>query len=124
MSAQAAGGRTARPGADGLPPLCLTTAEAEQVHFTEPWEARAFAMVVQLSSAGYFTWPEWVECFSREVAAATSIERAGGEAPSYYLQWLAAAEKLLVAKGVTSDAQLRARRFAIGSVGPTHVLPG
>ena len=32
------------------------------------------------------------------------------------------AEKLMIAKGVTNEAQLRARRFAAGSVGPTNVM--
>ena len=33
------------------------------VTFAEPWEAKAFAIVVKLAEAGHFTWREWVECF-------------------------------------------------------------
>src|SRR5512136_1748043 len=91
-------------------------------HFAAHWEARAFAIVVELAQAGQFTWAEWVECFSKEVAAASAVEAAGGRAPSYYEQWLNAAETMLVGKGLTSPAQLKARRFAIGAVGPAHVL--
>ncbi len=90
--------------------------------FAEPWEARAFAIIVKLAQAGYFSWSEWVECFSQEVAAATTVEAAGGQPKTYYEQWLSAAETLVTDKGVASREQLIARRFAIGSVGATHVL--
>ena len=90
--------------------------------FAEPWEAKVFAIIVKLAQSGHFTWPEWVDCFSKEVAAATSIEAAGGSPPTYYEQWLNAAEKLLVEKQFTTAEQLAARRFAIGAVGPTHVM--
>ncbi len=92
------------------------------VAFAEPWQAKAFAMVVKLAEAGHFSWPEWVECFSKEVAAATAVEAAGGRPKSYYEQWLDAAERIMIEKGVTSREQLVARRFAIGVSGPTHVL--
>jgi nitrile hydratase accessory protein len=93
-----------------------------EVTFSEPWEAKAFAIIVKLAQSGHFGWSEWVKCFSREVAAATAIEAAGGQPKTYYEQWLNAAETLLIDKGVTSREQLIARRFAIGSVGTTHVL--
>ena len=92
------------------------------VAFAEPWEAKAFAIVVKLAEAGHFTWSEWVECFSQEVAAATAVEAAGGRPKSYYEQWLDAAERIMVAKGMTSREQLVAKRFAIAAAGPTHVL--
>jgi len=38
--------------------------------FSDPWEAYAFAMAVQLNEAGVFTWVEWAS------ALATEIERA------------------------------------------------
>jgi len=101
---------------------CLPLGEGDDIHFAEPWEAKAFAIVVQLCAAGHFTWAEWVACFSKEVAAAAAAQAAGEAAPGYYEQWLAAAEKLLVAKGMTSREQLRARRFGIGAGGAMHVL--
>ena len=99
------------PGRDGSGPV-----------FAEPWEAKAFAMIVSLADAGYFTWSDWGDCFSTQVAAATAAEETGAKAKTYYEQWLDAAETLLVEKGVTSRAQLMAKRFAIGSVGPSHLL--
>jgi nitrile hydratase accessory protein len=89
--------------------------------FAEPWEAKAFAMIVMLAQAGHFSWAEWVECFSKEVAAAAAVEAGGGTPRTYYAQWLDAAEKLLVGKGLISAAQLAAKRFAVGAVGSMHV---
>jgi len=90
--------------------------------FAEPWEAKAFAIVVKLAQSGQFSWSEWVDCFSKEVAAASAVEAAGGNPNTYYEQWLNAAETLLIDKGVTSRDQLLAKRFAIGSVGTAHVM--
>ena len=74
------------------------------------------------TKSGHFTWGEWVDCFSQEVARATAAEASGAPAKTYYEQWLDAAETLVVAKGVTSRPQLLAKRFAIGAVGPAHVI--
>ena len=90
--------------------------------FSAPWEATAFAIVVRLAKAGHFTWGEWVECFSREGAAATAIEAAGGEPPGYYEHWLAAAEKILAEKNLTSMDQRRAKKLGIAAAGPAHPL--
>lgn len=88
--------------------------------FAEPWEARAFAIVVKLADGGYFTWPEWVECFSKEVAAATAEEAAGKPAKTYYEQWLSAAENLMVAKGATSRDELATEKAALACPPPAH----
>ena len=100
----------------------LPIAVDESLKFAHPWEAKAFAIIVKMAEAGRFTWSEWVDCFSQEVAAATAVEAAGGTPKTYYEQWLSAAETLLVDKGMTSREQLMARRFAIGAVGSTHVM--
>jgi nitrile hydratase accessory protein len=94
----------------------------DDVKFNEPWEARAFAIVVRLTNAGHFTWAEWVECFSKEVAEATAVEAEGGAPKTYYQQWLTAAEKMMVAKGVTSFDQLSARKFSMSIAGSAHQL--
>src|SRR5580692_2701987 len=38
--------------------------------FAEPWQAQAFALAVQLSEAGHFTWSEWSETLGAELRAA------------------------------------------------------
>ena len=35
--------------------------------FKEPWEAKAFALTLQLHERGLFTWPEWADALSREI---------------------------------------------------------
>ena len=65
--------------------------------FGEPWEAQAFALAVALHERGVFTWSEW--------SAALAAEIAGGGA-TYYQHWLAALEKLVVAKGIADPAAL------------------
>lgn len=102
--------------------LAKTLCVDGDMKFAAPWEAKAFAIIVKLAEGGHFSWSEWVECFSKEVAAATAVEASGGNPKTYYEQWLSAAETLLVDKGMTSREQLLAKRFAIGSVGPAHVL--
>jgi nitrile hydratase accessory protein len=92
------------------------------IKFAEPWEARVFAIIVALAQDDHFTWSEWVERFSKEVAAQTAIEASGGTPLTYYEQWLRAAEKLLVTKGVTTQEQLIAKRFAAGAVSSNHVI--
>ena len=79
--------------------------------FKEPWEARAFAVVLDLYDRGGFTWPEWVESLSAEIAAA----KARGDpdlGDGYYLHWLAALEKLVAAKGLASAGELAACKAA------------
>jgi nitrile hydratase accessory protein len=108
---------------DANPPRLLPRLPAgndDDLKFAAPWEAKAFAIVVSLSQAGHFTWAEWVECFSREVALDAGIESANGRARSYYEQWLSAAESLLSAKGLMTAEQLQARRLAVAVAGPDN----
>jgi nitrile hydratase accessory protein len=94
-------------------PVC---ADGDMV-FKEPWEARAFALVVTLCQAGYFTWAEWVDGFALQVTKATDMETAGKTPKTYYEQWVDAAESLLVAKGLAAEDQLFARR--LGALQPS-----
>ena len=77
--------------------------------FREPWEAQAFAIVLDLYDKGHFTWPEWVRCLSAEIAAA---DQRGEPDPGtgYYRHWLAALEKLVAAKGLSSADELAMRK--------------
>jgi len=106
---------------DNLPALPRDT---EGPVFAAPWEAQAFAMTVELQAQGHFTWPEWVEVFSAEIAAA----KARGEADpnqidmgdGYYLHWLAALEKIAAAKGLApNDEQIRRKAAWAAAVART-----
>jgi nitrile hydratase accessory protein len=79
--------------------------------FAAPWEAQAFAMTLALHERGLFSWKEWAS------ALAAEIKRAQGagdpdDGSTYYRHWLAAIERLVGEKGVTSEAALAERRDA------------
>jgi nitrile hydratase accessory protein len=77
--------------------------------FREPWEAQAFAMVLDLYDKGRFTWSEWVRYLSAEIAGAS--ERGEPDlGRTYYRHWLAALERIVAAKGLTSAPELAARK--------------
>jgi nitrile hydratase accessory protein len=73
--------------------------------FKEPWEAKAFAMVLRLHERGLFTWNEWAGALSSEIRAAS----ATGDADlghTYYQHWLRALETMAARKGATSLDEL------------------
>jgi nitrile hydratase accessory protein len=79
--------------------------------FAAPWEAQAFAMTLTLYERGLFTWTEWAGALAEEIKRA---QAAGDpdDGSTYYRHWLAAIERLVAEKGVTSEAALAERRDA------------
>ena len=102
-SAEACGSAADFAATPGIP------RDGDGVVFAAPWEAKAFALVVHLYQQGRFTWQEWVDVFSGEIAA----DRARSPATPYYEHWLHAYETLLVEKGAITADELAARRAAI-----------
>ena len=85
--------------------------DADGPVFAEPWQAQAFALAVNLSEQGRFTWKEWAAALADELkAAATAGEPDDGS--RYYRHWLAALERLLMAKGLADPEALLARKEA------------
>ena len=77
--------------------------------FAAPWEAKAFAMALDLHRQGLFEWTEWCDALGAEIKAAqTSGDPDLGD--TYYLHWLSALEKLVAAKQVTDQAALLAAK--------------
>lgn len=76
--------------------------------FREPWEAQAFALTVDLSERGVFTWQEWAEALAAEI-------RLAGEdgdpdlGDTYYRHWAHALTKLLSARGAIPPGELEKR---------------
>jgi nitrile hydratase accessory protein len=73
--------------------------------FAEPWQAQAFAMTLALHQRGLFSWTEWAEALTAQIAAA----QAAGDpdlGDTYYRHWLAALEALVAAKGASTVAEL------------------
>jgi nitrile hydratase accessory protein len=74
--------------------------------FTEPWQAKAFAMTVHLHARGAFGWGEWAAALGRELQ-----DQAPG-AEGYYAAWLRALERLLAAKGIATPGAVTATAAA------------
>jgi nitrile hydratase accessory protein len=74
--------------------------------FRAPWEAQAFGMTLALYERGAFTWKEWAERLSVEIAGA----RDRDDGSRYYELWLTALEKLVADKGLVLDPELARRR--------------
>jgi len=72
--------------------------------FAEPWQAQAFALAVQLSAGGAFTWAEWAAALAAELARDPDDD--GGR---YYEHWVAALERLAADRGL-SAAELARRK--------------
>jgi nitrile hydratase accessory protein len=79
--------------------------------FAEPWQAQAFALAVNLSEQGHFTWKEWAATLASELAAAAKRGEPD-DGSHYYDHWLAALEHLVQAKGLLDGAALVERKDA------------
>ena len=99
------------PELENLAVLPRLLRDADGPVFAEPWQAQAFALAVNLSEQGHFTWQEWAAALADELkAAATAGEPDDGS--RYYHHWLAALERLLMAKGLAEPEALLARKEA------------
>ena len=74
--------------------------------FRAPWEAQAFGMTLALYERGVFTWKEWADRLSVEIAGA----RDRDDGSRYYELWLTALEKLVAEKGLVLEPELARRR--------------
>jgi len=79
--------------------------------FAEPWQAEVFALAVKLSEHGHFTWKEWASTLAEELKAAADRGEPD-DGSNYYHHWLAALERLVTTKGLTSRAALETRKEA------------
>ena len=92
-------GRRATEAIPGIP------RDAQGPVFREPWEAQAFAMTVALHEAGLFAWAEWATILGEEIRKAQAAgDPDTGE--TYYRHWLAALERIVADKGVTTRETL------------------
>jgi nitrile hydratase accessory protein len=93
---------SSRPEPSSLPGIPL---DGKEPVFAAPWQAQAFALALTLYDKGLFTWPEWAAALSSEISRAQAAgDPDTGE--TYYLHWLAALEKMVAAKRVTTPEVL------------------
>jgi nitrile hydratase accessory protein len=81
--------------------------DAEGPVFAEPWQAQAFAMAVHLNAAGAFTWAEWAETLSHELAGDPTDDGS-----RYYQHWVAALEALATERGLAASSEMASRKAA------------
>jgi nitrile hydratase accessory protein len=79
--------------------------------FAEPWQAQAFALAVRLSAEGHFTWKEWAATLADELKAAADRGEPD-DGSRYYHYWLAALERLVMAKNLADAGSLAERKEA------------
>jgi nitrile hydratase accessory protein len=79
--------------------------------FAEPWQAQAFALAVQLSATGHFTWTEWTIALGAQLQAAADRGEPD-EGSRYFEHWLAALEHLVAEKKLIDLTALRERKAA------------
>jgi len=80
--------------------------------FRAPWEAQAFAMVVNLHQQGLFPWSEWTQRLADAIARA---QQQGDPdlGDTYYEHWLDALERLLEEHGMATPGMLAERQSEI-----------
>ena len=84
--------------------------------FARPWQAQIFSLVVGLHESGCFSWNEWAEALSGEIAKDSNGGADGlqtyeqtNPSDSYYRLWLNALEFLLAEKAVLDSDEVRER---------------
>ena len=77
--------------------------------FAEPWQAQAFALAVKLSEEGHFTWKEWAATLAGELKAAADRGEPD-DGSHYYEHWLAALERLVTERSLSSRDELQQRK--------------
>jgi len=92
------------PDALSLPRL---PRDGEGPVFAEPWQAQAFALALKLHEHGAFSWTEWAEALSVELARDPADDGA-----RYYEHWVAALEALVAGRNLAAPAELAARKDA------------
>ena len=81
--------------------------------FDALWEGRAFGMAAALNEQGTYAWREFRDQLVDEITAAD----AKGDESSYYERFLAAFEKLAIARGLVTTKELdeRTEEYASGA---------
>ena len=95
--------------------------------FAEPWEARAFALAVELEARGHFRWTEFRACLIEQIASEdaspageSAVRRAPERSDGYYRCWLRALERLTLAKGILDRASIDQQAESIAASPPAR----
>jgi len=99
-------------GANPLADLPLMPRDGDGPVFEEPWQAQAFAVVVELIESGKVTRTEWADQLGAVLKSAEEdgLYDAGAR---YYDHWLTALEKIIVEKDLTDFQELGREKESI-----------
>lgn len=76
--------------------------------FSEPWQAQAFALALQLHASGAFSWAEWTAALAEQLKLSDSAD----DGSRYYECWLEALERLVAGKALVTPAAIEERMEA------------
>ena len=84
--------------------------------FASPWQAQIFSLVVGLHEAGCFSWNEWTEALSGEIAedptggaGGVKTQEETDPSDSYYRFWVSALEQILARKTILDSDEIQKR---------------
>jgi nitrile hydratase accessory protein len=75
--------------------------------FAEPWQGRAFGLVMTLTDRGVIAWDDFRDALIARIAAEEQASPTGQS--DYYRCWLQALEQVLAAAALLDRAELAAR---------------
>ena len=78
--------------------LPYTNTFEDQASFQKPWHSQLFAITVQLSEKGNFSWKEFVEVFGRSLNEARLKLNSLDGNDDYFNCWLNALENIIISK--------------------------
>ena len=89
----------------------------ESLQFDEPWQSRAFGMVLALAEAKQYPYEDFRQSLISTIGTWDRSHQVDDPTWNYYEQWLAAFEKLVLGKAIVSSEELdrRTKEFQDGS---------
>jgi nitrile hydratase accessory protein len=105
--------------------------DGDEPVFANPWQAQIFALVVGLHQRGCFSWGEWTETLSTEIAAVRDKEESNSDdsrqeeadpGDSYYRLWVTVLERILANKTIvySDDVQNRVNEWRNAYLNTPH----
>ena len=82
--------------------LPFTNKTVDQIIFQNPWHSQLFAITVQMSEKGNFSWKEFVEVFGESLKKQRSLAKNLDGSNDYFSCWLNALEEILIIKKISN----------------------
>ena len=86
--------------------LPFTNKTEDQIVFQNPWHSQLFAITVQLSEKGNFSWKEFVEVLGVTFKKQRSLSNNLDGSNDYFSCWLDALEEILIIKKISDQDAL------------------